>query len=464
MSYDINRRRKISNRTLATFIGVSLMVAILFGAGITNLMPAQKAMAQSPTTYTQMDATTTTTGMSLYSGRSVHAQYVGSSSALVDKMVDSITLKIRKVGSPTGTAEIGIIDSSGTSMKKVFGTVDVSTLTGTYTDKTYALAVDERAYQIVSGDYIGIKYTGGDATNNHVGVMRDTTAPFDGTNSYHKYYTTSWTSQTDKDLYLKLTYTPPKYVMVHFDDNRITVHTAGLSVLEDHNINTTQFIVCNYANGISGGSSYMHWDEIEDLADAGHSIQNHGENHSDYTAESNSTIQAWVNDCEADLIAEGYSPIMFALPFNEGDDDSRVMSNVEAALPSNAFGKAENGYPQPHDCGGDCDLFVSGSYNEDNRLTMTQWSHDYYRITQNNSAAATLTQFQTVVNTGQVDAYGAIEDLPIVTYHRVDSQGITTTELDTHMAYLEDNGFWAITADDIEYNTSTDEFELKVPG
>ena len=48
-----------------------------------------------------------TTGLSTYSGRQIHAEYVTSSSVLVGKYIDTIKIMLKKVGSPTGTATVG---------------------------------------------------------------------------------------------------------------------------------------------------------------------------------------------------------------------------------------------------------------------------------------------------------------------------------------------------------------------
>jgi hypothetical protein len=151
----------------------------------------------------QMEDTTSTTGQSLWAGRPVHAEYVSPTSILVGKQIDSIVLKLRKSsGSTTGIAEIGVINSD-LSMKKVFGTIDVSTIAASYTNYEFVLAGS--TYTIQTGDRIGIKYTAG-SSSNHVAVMRDTNSagPFDGANTFHTYYTTSWNNFPSHDLTMVL--------------------------------------------------------------------------------------------------------------------------------------------------------------------------------------------------------------------------------------------------------------------
>ncbi|AIF83549.1 putative xylanase/chitin deacetylase [Candidatus Nitrososphaera evergladensis SR1] len=152
---------------------------------------------------TQMSDTTATSGLSTYSAQQAHAEFVSPTSQLAGKSIDEITLKLRKTGTPTGTAEIGIFNPDLT-VKKLFGTKDATTITTTYTDYTFSLSNGE-LYTLQSGDRIGIKYTSGSSTN-FIAVMldRDAADPFDGTNTYRQQYTTSWTSNTADDMYMIL--------------------------------------------------------------------------------------------------------------------------------------------------------------------------------------------------------------------------------------------------------------------
>jgi subtilisin family serine protease len=162
-------------------------------------------IANNTTTFPiiQMSDTTTTYGLSTHSGRQSHVEVVTPSSALVGKPIDQITLRLRAAGSPIGIAQIGVFDSS-VGLNKLFGTIDATTLTKTYRDYTFSLSGGD-LYTLQSGDRIGIKFTGGDASNS-VAIMtdQDPAGPFDGTNTYHTYYTTSWHTFTTKDLYMIL--------------------------------------------------------------------------------------------------------------------------------------------------------------------------------------------------------------------------------------------------------------------
>jgi hypothetical protein len=148
-----------------------------------------------------MNDTTVSTGQSVWSGRPAHAEYVTEGSSLVGKQINSITMTLKKTGSPTGTAEIGIINDD-LSMKSVFATIDVSTLSTAYEEFEFA---SSSSYTIAAGDRIGVKYDGGTSTVN-ISVMRDTDPadPFDGPNTHHTHYTTSWSNFVANDLTMTL--------------------------------------------------------------------------------------------------------------------------------------------------------------------------------------------------------------------------------------------------------------------
>ena len=118
-----------------------------------------------------MQDTTASFGLSTHSGRQIHAEYVTGSSVLVGKQIDTIIIKLKKVGLPTGNVEIGIFNKD-LSEKKIFATKDVSKIAKKYTDYTFSLSSPGQPYQIQTGDRIGIKYSGGDATN-YVAIMTD---------------------------------------------------------------------------------------------------------------------------------------------------------------------------------------------------------------------------------------------------------------------------------------------------
>jgi amidase len=154
---------------------------------------------------THMSNTTASAGYGVYAQKPARAEYVTNSSELVGDNIDSITLRMKSVGTINGTAEIGILNED-LSVKKLFGTLDVDTLTPTYTD--YEFKLTDELYTIESGDRIGIKYEGGGFNETSwVSVMLDLDAedPFDGANSYLQYhYQGSWRQSPDRDMHMTL--------------------------------------------------------------------------------------------------------------------------------------------------------------------------------------------------------------------------------------------------------------------
>jgi hypothetical protein len=156
-----------------------------------------------------MSNSTASAGYGVYAQKPARVEYVTEDSELAGDKIDSITLMMKRVGTINGTAEIGVLNED-LSVKKLFGTLNVTALTPTYTDYEFKLTGDE-LYQIQAGDRIGIKYTGGSlASTSWISVILDLDAadPFDGTNSYLQYhYQGAWRNSLDRDLYMKLVQT-----------------------------------------------------------------------------------------------------------------------------------------------------------------------------------------------------------------------------------------------------------------
>ncbi len=151
-----------------------------------------------------MQNTDTSWGSLQYAGRQINAEYAASGSQLVGDGIDSITLQLLKWGAPTGTAQVGVFNEDLT-VKKLFGTVDVSTLATSYQDYEFKLSGDE-LYTVQAGDRIGIKYTGGNSSNGvYVMVDRDVASNFDGTDSQRIRYESGWLYyDTGEDMYMIL--------------------------------------------------------------------------------------------------------------------------------------------------------------------------------------------------------------------------------------------------------------------
>ena len=151
-----------------------------------------------------MESTTISYGSSLFSGRQIYAEYVTDTSSLVGKEIDMIVLDFFRLGNPEGIAEIGVFNED-LSVKRLIGTMNVSTISTSPTEYTFMLPDTDELYVIEVGDRIGIKFDGGSATDNvQVKIDNDPSDPFDGTNSYRTFYSDQWEDRPDGDLWMIL--------------------------------------------------------------------------------------------------------------------------------------------------------------------------------------------------------------------------------------------------------------------
>lgn len=187
-----------------------------YGWGEAQFVPSPTGF---PVAY--MSDITATVSSVTYSGRQINAEYVDLGSRLIGRQIDSVTLGLQKLGAPTGDAQVGVFNADLTA-KKLFGTIDVATLSASTRDYTFKLSNND-LYAIQLGDRIGIKYAGG-TTSNAVGVMtdRDFTDPFDGSKSYRARYEYSWIVSYGEDMYMVLRQThaeaPSQYPIVQMSD------------------------------------------------------------------------------------------------------------------------------------------------------------------------------------------------------------------------------------------------------
>jgi hypothetical protein len=249
----------------------------------------------------------------------------------------------------------------------------------------------------------------------------------------------------------------PKYVMIHFDDGRTSQYESAAPILDRYGLKGSFWIVCNYASGT--GPTYMSWDQIDDLVARGHDIQNHGMSHARLTELTNEQLATEIGDCKEQLLEHGSDGGAYAIAFNDGGDDERIVMVISQF---HSFAKGAGGAPQRVDCGvNGCEINLpDGTFNEGSRYAIRQWSHDNFA--RDRTDQQILDGFIDAVNLGRVDSNGDIVQISIITYHRInESAGGPSLELfEAEMKYLAENGFTTLGMDDIVYNESTGRFEL----
>jgi N-acetylneuraminic acid mutarotase len=121
-----------------------------------------------------------------------------STSSLVGKSINEITITLKKSGSPSGTISLLVRSGQDDSPAIRFGSIDASELTTS--DKSFALK-SETSYILKSKDKVLVEWSGTGAIADQVLVKRNGADVFDGTNTYlvgHK--GTSYTNSNSRDL------------------------------------------------------------------------------------------------------------------------------------------------------------------------------------------------------------------------------------------------------------------------
>ena len=445
--------------------GIALFV-IAIGTAILGPFITNTILTADGSAYVLMENNNGTERLPLYSGMKAHVEYISSQSSLAGQEIDTIQLRLEKKGSPTGLAAVGVFDSNLTPVK-LFGSIDVGSVETEYKDYSFTLGIFDKGYVLRPGDGVGILYDGGDG-DNRLGITADAAGLFDGRKTFHRSYEQKenrWVSQKDIDMTMKLTSKtapveqPAKYVMIHFDDGFQSQYDHAYPVLEQYGLKGTFWIVCDYANSTRDG--YMNWKQVDQLASDGQDIQNHGMTHVHLPTLTNEQMVAQIRDCKDMVVQHGSTGDAFAIPFNDGDEDPGIIGTISNF---HAYGKGSGGAPQPADCGGNCETTnADGTYNKNNRYTMEQWSHDAFIRNDNMTERQLLDGFVQAVNLGEVDVDGAIAEIPIIMYHRINEGGTSPSAplFASEMKYLRDKGFRTIGMDDITYDPQEKKFKLR---
>lgn len=200
-----NNRR---NNSALALVAIAVILAGVLAPAMLN----QNAFAD--VTRTIAHAQNAATGQALYSGGKTAYGQIFTELAIGNlQEVDCMSVSLRKSGSPTGTAYIGLIDMSDRSVDYTFGTKDVSTLSGSYVVYEFCnTGSDGLLINALTSDvFLGVKYEGGDSGGNHIDVRRSNTGAgpdYDGATSYHALWDGSeWDHFNDRDLLFKLTNT-----------------------------------------------------------------------------------------------------------------------------------------------------------------------------------------------------------------------------------------------------------------
>jgi hypothetical protein len=149
---------------------------------------------------TEFDSYTATPDDNGTLGNGTHtrrAQKFTTSYTYLGNTIDAFEFQLSKTGSPTGTLTARI-RNSGDSVVAEYGTLDVSTLTGTLAVTRFYASASPRV--LADGDRISVEYSGGDVSN-YVLIGRKNSGVKSNTQS--SAYAGSWSDGTE-DNWFKL--------------------------------------------------------------------------------------------------------------------------------------------------------------------------------------------------------------------------------------------------------------------
>lgn len=158
------------------------------------------------------------------------AQAFGSGDVLIGKIIGKVTLRLKKVGSPTGTATV-VLQSSTNVVKATFSpTLNVANLTTSTADYTFTNYTHGQV--AASTDRIAIIWTPSASGEVHVMTNRGNTTnnSFNGTNSAVFRYISSWSADPAVDLAGKI-YTGGNsfQAYIHFKDGVTRLCTKAVN-------------------------------------------------------------------------------------------------------------------------------------------------------------------------------------------------------------------------------------------
>lgn len=113
-------------------------------------------------------------------------------------------------------------------------------------------------------------------------------------------------------------------MILTFDDGRKSDIENAYPTLIQNGQRATFYIVCGYASGIN--PNYMRWSEIDQLVADGMDIQNHGMTHASPPLLNDTQIASEVGDCRPIVMQHGSNGEAYAIPFNDGRNEPRVIT------------------------------------------------------------------------------------------------------------------------------------------
>ena len=300
--------------------------------------------------------------------------------------------------------------------------------------------------------YSQIPYLSNGPTENQLGGQGKIMAETKSNNS-----STATTVRTDSNSSIANN-NNNKVVIINFDDGSKGEFRFAKPILDKYGFKATFFIVCNYANSRSSSSSYMNWNDIQQLQNDGQDIESHTMNHKNLTALPLNQVNFEIGQSKQCLLDHGINSNIFAFPFGEGVHNTFIAETV-----AKYYDLARRGGTPLQFLNVATDRYSIAGINV---ALATRTNHSYYDTQK-------LTNFIKLVNSQNKynnNNDGQINVIPIIVYHTIeyDSSDDNNTNPDlfyAEMKYLHDNGFKVITMTNLKYNQNTRSLNLgNIPG
>jgi peptidoglycan/xylan/chitin deacetylase (PgdA/CDA1 family) len=127
---------------------------------------------------------------------------------------------------------------------------------------------------------------------------------------------------------------------ITFDDGPVSVHYWGLPLLASKGVTATAYIVPAWV----GPGSYLDWEEITELHEAGWVIGSHTMTHADLTQVDDSTLHYELSKARSELLQRGFPASHLAVP--HGAYDAHVIDAIRLYYDTNRIIGGPNPLPE----------------------------------------------------------------------------------------------------------------------
>ena len=230
-------------------------------------------------------------------------------------------------------------------------------------------------------------------------------------------------------------YNNTRSVILSFDDSTLGQYSIVKPILDKYGFKGTFFTVCNYVDT----NNHMNWTQISTLHNQGHDIESHSMNHKHLSRLSDVLLQYEIGQSKQCLVDHGINSTVFAYPFADGSDKTKVV-NIVAKYYNLARG-------------GDDPIQSLKSVNR----------YSIHALTQSDSSdSKMLKSFIDNINRTNSTAIASIKFHTFVdTTNSKDKLTTRAPVFEQEMKYLHDNGFKVIRMSDLGYDVHNNVLYVK---